>query len=474
MTVASRQPGASGPDGDAIRPTAELARFAAELRPADLPGRVLERTVDLLIDAVACALAADRAEEIDAIDRLAPVLGGPGRSTVIGRAERRSPAAAALVNGYRITALTACDVYTPAHFHVTPEVVPPALAVAEANAADGATLVVALAAGLEVATRVAAGLRYEAFRARGWHTPGVAGPLGGAAAAGRVAGLDARRMGHALGLAASQSAGTWAAWGTAAVKFHQARAALSGLLAARLAERGFEAGEEVLTHPDGGLLGTYSDGGTPAALTDGLGERWELERISLRPWPGATPLQPMITGLLGLVRDGGLEVPSARRVRIAVAPAVHAQHARFRRPSGTFEAMLSLDYAAAVILRFGRLGVAEFLPQVYESPETAAVIAGQVEVVADPALSPLQCRITLDPDTPAEVVRSVDRPRGHPDHPASRAMILDKLAACAEGVLDRGSLERVADGLQDVARAVDASEVLALLRPPLGRSGDDR
>ena len=120
-------------------------------------------------------------------------------------------------------------------------VVPPALAIAERNGASGRALISAVAAGLETTVRVGLGTKYPAFRARGWHSPGVIGPFGGAAAAGKLLGLDAERQRNAFGLAGSQSAGTFAQWGTPTIKFHQSRGALSGLLAALLAEQGFTA-----------------------------------------------------------------------------------------------------------------------------------------------------------------------------------------------------------------------------------------
>ncbi|HEV7604866.1 MAG TPA: MmgE/PrpD family protein, partial [Candidatus Limnocylindrales bacterium] len=290
--------------------TGRLAGWASDVRVDDIPERVRARVVDLVIDAVACALAAGQAEEMALVESFAVVL-GEGTTTVIGDAKRRSPSAAALLNAYRITALTACDVYTPAHFHVTPEVVPPAFAVAEGSSATGSDLLVALTAGFEVATRVAAGLHYAAFRARGWHAPGVVGPFGGAAAVGSLLGLSPGAMRNALGLAGSQSAGTWAAWGTPTVKFHQARAAISGLLAGTLAESGFAAADDILGNPDGGILHAYSDGGEPERITAELGARWELERISLRPWPGATPVQPVISALMRLIEAGRLRPPSS-------------------------------------------------------------------------------------------------------------------------------------------------------------------
>jgi 2-methylcitrate dehydratase PrpD len=443
-------------------PTAILADWAAGVRLADIPEAIRERAIDLLLDAIAVALAADRAEEMAAVDRFATVLGDWPNTTVIGQAGRRSAAAATLLNAYRITALTACDVYTSAHFHVTPEVVPPALAVAEELRSDGAALLTSLAVGFEVATRVAAGLRYSAFRARGWHSPGVAGPFGGAAAVGQLRGLGPDPMRNALGLAGSQSAGTWASWGTPTVKFHQARAALSGLLAGNLAATGFSAADDILANPDGGLLHAYSDGGEPAAITADLGRRWELERISLRPWPGATPLQPVITGLFRLIADGTLVAPHAGGVRIFVAPSVHDQHARFRHPSGTFEAMLSIDYAAAAILTFGRLGFEEFTPAVYNRDDLARRIDDQIMLAPDPELTPLQCRLEVDGSPPRTL--TVDRPKGHPDDPASRSLLSDKLRACAAGVLTPAAVESLLGSIERIAELDDLAPVFALMR----------
>ena len=56
---------------------------------------------------------------------------------------------------------------------------------------SGRDLLVAIAAGLETVVRVGAGMRYPSMRARGWHSPGVIGPFGGAAARRSLLGLDA-------------------------------------------------------------------------------------------------------------------------------------------------------------------------------------------------------------------------------------------------------------------------------------------
>ena len=226
--------------------TATLARFASELTYEDIPGRVRERTKDLLLDALACALAGHSGEDTPKVMPFAAALGESRESSVIGGAHL-SLAGATIFNGFLITAVSMCDVYRPTATHFQPVIVSPALAIAERDAASGRDLLVALAAGFETAARIAAGVDYPAFRKRGWHGPGTIGPFGAATAIGHLRAFNADAMARAFGLAGSQAAGTFAAWGTPSVKFHQFRGALSGLMAALLAEQGFVATRQFLT-----------------------------------------------------------------------------------------------------------------------------------------------------------------------------------------------------------------------------------
>ena len=233
-----------------------------------------------------------------------------------------------MLNGFLITAVTMCDAHTATMTHITPEVMPPALAIAERDNKSGRDLLVALAAGMEAMTRIGIGTDYPAFRAKGWHGPGTLGPFGAAAAVGRLLGLDAETMAKALGLAGSQSAGTFAAWATPTVKFHQCRGALSGLMAALLAEQKFLATKEFLTAKDGGFYNTYANGGKPEVVTADLGQRWELEQISLRLWPSASSTQTMNTALFDLVEKHAPEFDKIKKVRVSFSQTVYDFHGK--------------------------------------------------------------------------------------------------------------------------------------------------
>src|SRR5215469_4485625 len=297
--------------------TGVLAQFAASLRYEDLPARVTDHCKNVLLDTLACAVAGHLGEETPQIAALATALGQSKETSVIGGGHL-SLAGATLLNGFLITAVTMCDAHRPTLTHVTPEVVPPAFAIAERDNLSGRDLLVALATGFEVTTRVGIGLDYPAFRARGWHGPGVLGPFGAAAAVGRLRRFDAETMARAFGLAGSQSAGTFAAWGTPTVKFHQCRGALSGLIAALLAEQNFLATREFLTAEDGGLYKVYANGGCPAAVTADLGKRWELEQIALRLWPSASSIQGMNTAMFDLIERNKIDPARVKKVRVAL------------------------------------------------------------------------------------------------------------------------------------------------------------
>jgi 2-methylcitrate dehydratase PrpD len=126
--------------------TQALAEFAATLRYEDLPAGVKKHCKHLLLDALACALAGHQGEETHQMEALAHALAQSSEASVIGGG-RLSLAGATLLNGYLITATTMCDVHRATMTHVTPEVIPPALAIAEDDGNSGRDLLVAIAAG---------------------------------------------------------------------------------------------------------------------------------------------------------------------------------------------------------------------------------------------------------------------------------------------------------------------------------------
>ena len=447
--------------GDA---TGVLAQFAASLSYDDLPESVREHCKDLLLDALACALSGDRGEETHQMAALAGALAQSNEASVIGGG-RLSLAGATLLNGYLITATTMCDVHRATMTHVTPEVVPPALAIAEGDGNTGRDLLAAIAAGCEVTTRIGVGMDYPEFRKRGWHGPGVFGPFGAAAAVGRLRGFDADTMARAFGLAGSQAAGTFAAWGTPTVKFHQCRGALSGLMAALLAEQQFVATREFLTAKDGGLFNTYAAGGRVDLAIGDLGKRWELEQIALRLWPSASLMQGMNTALFEILAKHAIDPAAIKTVRVTLPTMGFDMHGKLPVYKGKFEALISGHYTAAVILHDRSLTLAEFEPARYDDPKLRKFAEHQVVMRADPSMNLLQTAVEVEMANGAvHTVRS-EHPKGSFENPLSRKEVEAKFRVYAKGRLAASVIEEIIATVNALEQLPSVSALMDMLSP---------
>jgi 2-methylcitrate dehydratase PrpD len=443
-------------------PTRALAELVTNFSAEQLPARVREQTAIVILDTLASALAGQDADESARVVDAAHAVYGGGDSTMLN-GETGSMAAATMVNAYLTTAVTMCDIHYPTVCHVTPEVVAPALAVAEQRGSSGAELLHAVALGLEVTTRVGVALNYQAFRARGFHSPGITGPFGGATAAGMLAGLDQDQLTHAYGIAASQASGTWAQLGSPTIKFQQAHGAMSGLLAATLAARSFTATEDGLAAADGGLFGSYSDGGDPAALLRDFGSHWELLRISLRPSPAAAYLQGVVTAMLALVREHDLKPESVDTIRLGLSDTGYALHGELD-PKDRFQARLSARYVAAVVLHDRRCWLDQFTAQRFADEELIRFARDRVHTAEDPAVhvggASVEARL-VDGGT-LSLTAAV--PKGDPDDPLSFEEVADKFRMSSAGKLSVAVREQTVDAVRGLDSVGDVRSLLEPLR----------
>ena len=447
--------------------TQTFARFAAELRCDDIPSNARERCKDLLLDAMACALAGYEGEDAPKVSRFAAALGQSQESSVIGGG-RLSLTGATALNGFLITSVSLCDVYRPTATHLQPVVIPPALAMAERENASGRDLLTALAAGFEVTTRIGAGLDYPAFRARGWHGPGVIGPFGATAAAGHLQHFNADKMAMAFGLAGSQAAGTFAAWGTSSVKFHQFRGALSGLMAAWLAQVDFVATREFLTTTDGGFYSTYSGSAPTNAATEGLRERWELEQIALRPWPTSAANQAFVSALFELIQKHDVKAGDVSRMRIHLSKSSYDAYVNRRTINGKWEASGSVYYTAAIVLFDRELWMAQFEPARFNDPEVRQFALEQIELIADPALSGVQAIVALEMKSGGILTARCDEPKGTPENRMTRAEIEAKFRKGAKGRLDAAQVDKVINTIACLEDLQSVRTLMDVLRERLG------
>jgi len=217
---------------------------------------------------------------------------------------------------------------------------------------------------------------------------------------------------------------------------------------------------QFLTAPDGGLYNSYSNGGRPEAVTEGLGTRWELEQIALRLWPSATTIQGLITAVFDLVEKHGVRAEQVKTLRVSLGKTAFDMHGGFGRYKGKFEALLSTHYAAAAILHDRELTLAQFEPARYNDPKLVRFAAEQVEVKCDPSLVGVQAVVEAVTTSGGTLAVRCDTPKGAPENPLTRAEIEAKFRTYAKARLSAARVEEV---LGIVARLEELSSTRTLM-----------
>ncbi len=243
--------------------TRVLAQRAAGLRWSDLPEPVRELARQCVLDCLGCTIAGAGDPLVGMLlDEMAEA-GGAAQASVVGHRVRLPALAAALVNGAAGHALDYDDVNIAMPGHPSVAVLPGLLALAELNGSSGRELLTAFVAGYETTCRIGAALSPGHY-GLGFHATATVGAFGAAAACARLIGLDAEQTATALGIAGTQAAGLKSEFGTMCKPFHAGRAAQNGLLAARLAARGFSSRTDLIECVQG-FAATHGPDFSPAA-----------------------------------------------------------------------------------------------------------------------------------------------------------------------------------------------------------------
>jgi 2-methylcitrate dehydratase PrpD len=415
----------------------QFADFTAALTLDTLPADVVEAAKCKLLDAFGCGMAAVALNECSPVLRWAGAAERDG-GCLVARDERDATTTA-LTTGTLIHALDFDDTHPEALCHVTAVVGTAAVATGQALGSSGAEVLVAQVAGSEAVARLGSVASGE-WHLRGIHPTAACGVFGAALAAGRLMELDADTLERALGLAGSTSSGLfeYLADGSQTKPFHAGWAAHAGIVAAQLAAAGMRGPTTVIEGRFGlfgALLGQDRSADVAVQLAD-LGQRWEMLRVSIKPYPTCHFTHAAIEAGLGLVA-AGIDAADIEQVRLTVPPAsvgiVLEPREPKVRPRTPYDAKFSLPYTVAAALVDGRVDLQTFSAEQLGARDILE-LAARTEFVTE----------RRAPDSPfftlTEVrlrdggVRRVDvpRPLGTPGRAIERGGVLEKFVANAE------------------------------------------
>src|SRR5687767_6128761 len=264
------------------------------------------------IDCIAVTVAGCMEAPVQILRKTLAAHGSVAEATLYFGQERMAAPDAAWING---TAGHVLDYDDFARGHPSVVIVPAILAEGEALDASGADLVTAYVAGYEVWMDLVIRER-SSYQMKGWHPTALIGAFAAAAACASLRKLDAGAVASALGLAASQTSGITASYGTMAKSMQVGKAAHTGVISARLAANGMTALPEVLDHEQGFLRAVSATGDVDLERAPRIGEHWHIvERgLSIKRYPACYCGHRLIDAALELAAREAIDAGDIEKV----------------------------------------------------------------------------------------------------------------------------------------------------------------
>jgi len=349
--------------------------------------------------------------------------GGRPQASVWGKKFKTSLPLAALANGTFGHALDYDDINRNMRGHPTVSVLPAAMAAGEEGRASGRGVLEAFIIGLEVETKLGAGMNPHLFE-NGWHPTAILGAMGATAAAAKLFRLPGDKVCMALGIAGSLASGLRQNFGTMTKPLHAGRAAQNGVTAAQLARRGYTA-DPAIVEAKLGYANSFCGPGKYdlSKISAYLGDPFDIVSpgVGLKRYPSCARSHPAIDAMLDLVEQNDLRPDDLQSIACAgsyTTPTmlIHS------RPRTALEGKFSLEFCLALALTERKVALPDFRDRKVQDPKIQDLIR-KVTFSIRPDLNTIEhsgnpsttVKVTLKDGR--EFTKRVDEAQGTPNYP---------------------------------------------------------
>jgi len=330
-------------------PTDYVIRFILDTNWQNIPTDVQHQSKRCLLDTLGALLAGTETPVGGLMAGIATAQFNGNDATILVSGSRVSASGAALANGFAGNALDIDDGYRLIKGHPGSCILPVVLSASEvADNCPGSQFLTAMIIGYEIGIR--AGLIRHAVYPT-YHTSGSWGSISGAAAAGKLMGLEGNALLNALGTAEYHAPIAPMMKGIETPSMGKDSigwGAMVAMMSVLMAEKGFT-----------GIKPIFDD--TPQCeWVESLGHHYEMLNLYFKPYAACRWAQPAIAGALKVSKDN--EIIPEDIVRIQVRTFKEAKSLSDIHPQNTEEAQYNLAFPLAAALIDGEVGPEQILP----------------------------------------------------------------------------------------------------------------
>ena len=391
---------------------------------------------------------------------------GVGTCRVLGTSVQTSPELAALANGVSAHSLDYDDMCFVSLAHPSCALVPAILATGELVHARSSALLDAYVIGFELECRLGNVMNPRHYHQRGWHCTSSIGTVGAAAAAARMLGLGVQATQHALGIAASSACGLKENIGSMVKPLHAGMAARNGVMAARLAQRGFTASPHAIDGPQGYLVAMDSERDSLDAAVGDLGIRWEIlhSGVTVKLYPSCAATHPPLDALIAMKRREQITADQVRAIDVEV-DSMTPRLLIHPDPVTGLEAKFSMPFCAAAAIVYDRIGIDTFDVDHIRNPTVQALmkhVTLRANEEFDKGAPLARARVSVYLRDERVVSLAVDGARGYPGR-LTNEELATKFAGCATRTLSESAANAAWAALISLDAITDVRELTRLL-----------
>ena len=382
----------------------------------EIPEAVMARAKHSLLDyiAVTCAGAKFQEEKLNKYyDFSAPE---KGDFRAIGTGKNFTLKEAVFLNGLNGHALDFDDGTNSGIIHLGSPIFSLLIPLAQRYKISVEDMLKAAIIGYEASYTMAVSIQPE-HKARGYHATGTCGTLGATIAASYMLGFSEEERFQSFAAACVSASGMLKVLddGSELKPYNVAKTALLSLSALQIAKSGFKGHSD----PLGGrgflwmMLGKESVELKPVLLNG----TYAIMKSYTKPYASCRYTHPSVEAAVQLRTE--ILLNEVEKINIRTYDLAVAGHNHTDIP-GSYSAKMSIPYATAVGLIYGKAGMQEFSEETVKNPEVLA-LTKKCEVVEDENLSAefpaVQTAIVTVKTKNNEYVKRVDFPKGEPENP---------------------------------------------------------
>jgi 2-methylcitrate dehydratase PrpD len=358
-----------------------LAKNLLTVNYPDIPPDVIEHTKKQVLDMLGVMLGGSSRQGVKELADLMRGWGGKEESTVLCFGYKAPAPNAAQVNATMGHALDFDDTGDgPTHPSVV--IVPTALAVSEYKGKmNGKDFIAAVALGEDMMCRLGQSFRLGqkgfppgGHPGAGWHLTTLYGYLASAGVAGRILGLDEKKLVNAMGIAYHQCSGNGQCVNEGALtkRMGPGFSVRGGITAAFMAQKGITGAEQCIT----GELGIYNlyHGGkyAPEALTSELGKRFAGTTAGMKPFPCCKGAHAYVGLALAMVNKYDIKADDVKEITIFYADVksflLYPLEKR-TRPENPVDAQFSIPWGVAAVFARRQASVGDYTEEAIKSKD---------------------------------------------------------------------------------------------------------